>query len=143
MDENHFHKLERLYLSAPANRYYRPEIVVGKGTAEIRIVVREDFFHSGSAVHGSVCFKALDDAAYFAVNSLVRECMLITVQFSVSFIRPVTSGVIQASGVVTQHGKKISFAESCITDERGRIYAKGSGSFMKSDIMFSEEIGYK
>jgi len=143
MDENHFRKLERLYYSAPTNRYYQPEILIGRGTAEIRIKVRDEFFHSGAAVHGSVIFKALDDAAYFASNSLVGECMLVTVSFSVSFIRPVTSGVICARGTVIQHGKKVSFAESSIIDERGRVFAKGSGSFMRSEVLLSEEIGYK
>jgi hypothetical protein len=37
-------------------------------------LVRPDFFHAAHAVHGSVYFKALDDAAFFAVASLVQEC---------------------------------------------------------------------
>jgi acyl-coenzyme A thioesterase PaaI-like protein len=34
--------------------------------------------HSIHAVHGSVYFKALDDAAFFAVNSLVEDVFVLT-----------------------------------------------------------------
>ena len=33
-------------------------------------------------MHGSVYFKALDDAAYFAVSSLVTDYLLVTVSFN-------------------------------------------------------------
>ncbi len=61
--EEHHRKLERLYAAAPTNVYYRPIISVGAGVAEIQIDVRADFFHAAAAVHGSVYFKLLDDAA--------------------------------------------------------------------------------
>lgn len=142
MNTIHFRKLENMYLRAPTNKYYNPAIKIGKGTAEINIAVKKDFFHGAQAVHGSVYFKALDDAAYFAVSSLVNECLLVTVSFNLHFIRPVSNGIIKAEGNVAQHGKKISFAESVLLDDRDRIIARGSGTFVKSDISLSEQIGY-
>ena len=68
----HFQALERMYLAAPINRIYRPTIEVRSGEAEIEIVLAEKYFHSGGAVHGSVYFKMLDDAAFFAAGSLER-----------------------------------------------------------------------
>ncbi|NLL12581.1 MAG: PaaI family thioesterase [Fibrobacter sp.] len=138
----HFRKLEKMYLSAPTNKYYNPDIKIRKGTAEIAFTVKQDFFHGARAVHGSVYFKALDDAAYFAVSSLVTDYLLVTVSFNLHFIRPVSEGIIKAEGKVTQHGKKTSFAESVLFDSRDRIIAKGSGTFVKSDILLAEEIGY-
>lgn len=142
MNQTHFKKLENMYKAAPTNLYYNPTINIGKATAEICFPVKQDFFHSGCAVHGSVYFKALDDAAYFAVNSLIDDYLVVTVSFSLNFIRPITKGLIKAVGNVTQLGKKISFAESIISDERGRVCAKGSGSFIRSDKLLSPEIGY-
>ena len=142
MNTIHFKKLENMYLHAPTNKYYNPGIKIGKGTAEIIFAVKPDFFHAAQAVHGSVYFKALDDAAYFAVSSLVNECLLVTVSFNLHFIRPVSVGIIKAEGKVTQHGKKISFAESVLFNEQDRIIARGSGTFTRSDVLLSEKIGY-
>src|SRR2546425_3538712 len=77
--EEHFRKLERTYVAAACNHYYAPALKVSHGTSELTIAVQESFFHSGRAVHGSVYFKALDDAAYFAVNSLIEDVAVLTV----------------------------------------------------------------
>ncbi len=68
----HFEKLEAMYLSAPNNAYYQPTIHITEGKAEVSIAVRPDFFHAANAVHGSVYFKLMDDASFFAANSLIR-----------------------------------------------------------------------
>jgi hypothetical protein len=52
---------------------------IRKGVAEVIIQVRPDFFHAAGAVRGSVYFKAMDDAAFFAVNSLVKDVFVLTV----------------------------------------------------------------
>ncbi len=69
----HYRALESLYLAAPTNRYFSPAIEIKKGRATITIPVKEDFFHIAGAVHGSTYFKALDDAAFFACNSLIDD----------------------------------------------------------------------
>ncbi len=142
MNTIHLKKLENMYRCAPTNQYYNPDIRIGDGIAEVVFPVKPDFFHSGNAVHGSVYFKALDDAAYFAVSSLVSECLLVTVSFNLHFIRPISNGSIKAEGRVTQHGKKVSFAESVLLDDRKKIIAKGSGTFVRSDKLLCEQIGY-
>ncbi|HEX3019578.1 MAG TPA: PaaI family thioesterase [Chitinispirillaceae bacterium] len=142
MDSTHYKKLENMYLTAPTNQYYNPTIKIGNGTAEVILMIKKEFFHSGGAVHGSVYFKALDDAAYFAVSSMISKYLLVTISFNLHFIRPVSIGMIKAEGKVTQYGKKISFAESVLVDERSRVVAKGSGTFMRSEKLLCEEIGY-
>lgn len=130
----HFRHLERLYLSAPTNRYYQPSIHIEEGRAEIEIPVRDEFFHGMKAVHGSVYFKALDDAAYFAVNSLVSDVMVLTVSFTIHFIRPVSKGSIRATGRVVNASKRLWFAESQAVDSRGKVIGTGTGTFMRSEI---------
>ena len=70
---DHYRKLERMYESSPIYRFYQPDLKVGDGTAEIVISLIEAFHHAAGAVHGSVYFKMLDDAAYFAANSLEKD----------------------------------------------------------------------
>ena len=63
--EEHYRKLEHMYLSAPVNEYYGPEIHISEGRVRVTIPVRPDFFHAADAVHGAVYFKLLDDSDEF------------------------------------------------------------------------------
>ena len=40
--------------------------------------------HAAGAVHGSYYFKVLDDACYFAANSLVSDVFVLTVSFVIT-----------------------------------------------------------
>ena len=67
MNEEHFQKLERMYLGANMNAsiYDTTTVKIGKGTAEIGLTISKKYFHSLGSIHGSVYFKLLDDAAFF------------------------------------------------------------------------------
>lgn len=142
-NKEHCRKLERMYASSPCNEYYAPILTVSNGTAELVIAIREDFFHSAGSTHGSVYFKALDDAAFFAVNSLVEDALVLTVNFNVYLTRPVSHGKIKATGKVVHASGNVFIAEALLFDIEGREIARGSGSFVKSKIKLSSDIGYR
>jgi uncharacterized protein (TIGR00369 family) len=142
-NEEHYRKLERMYLSAPVNEYYRPEIHISEGQAQVTIPVRPDFFHAANAVHGAVYFKLLDDSSFFAANSLVEDVFVLTVSYNVYFTRPVSEGVMKATAKVVQASRRLIIAESVVVDLEKREIARGSGTFMRSMIRLTEEIGYK
>lgn len=101
-NEEHFRKLERMYGRASCNEYYSPKLSISQGTAEVVIPVQQKFYHVLGAVHGSVYFKALDDAAFFAVNSLVEDVFMLTRSFNVHLFQPITSGQMKANGKVVR-----------------------------------------
>ena len=140
--EEHFRRLERMYAAAPINRYYEPVLRISEAKAELTIPVKPDFFHAAGAVHGSVYFKALDDSAFFAANSLVNDVFVLTVTFNVYFTRPVSDGELRATGTVVHRSINLIVADSVVLDSNGRQIARGSGTFMKSRIALSPEIGY-
>jgi len=142
MNAEHYRKLERMYASAPINEYFRPTLVIGEGTAEIRMQVRPDFHHAAGAMHGCVYFKALDDAAFFAANSLITDVFVLTVSYNIFLTRPVTAGPIRAVGIVTHRSRSLVLADSELLDEDGKLLARGSGSFMPSRTALTAEIGY-
>ena len=143
MSEEHYRKLERMYASAPINEYFRPVLTVSEGAAEVLIPVRPDFFHAAKAVHGSVYFKALDDAAFFAVNSLVPDVFVLTATYNIYLTRPLSEGTLRASGRVVNRSRQLFIAEAELVDDRGRPVGRGSGSFMKSTIALNENVGYR
>lgn len=132
-----------MYLSAPVNEYYAPTIHIGRGEAEVSIVVRPEYFHAANAVHGVVYFKLLDDSSFFAANSLVEDVFVLTVSYNVYFMRPVSEGVMTATANVVQASKRLLIAESVIHDSNGKEVGRGSGTFMPSTISLTEDIGYR
>lgn len=140
--EEHFRKLERMYATAPINRIFDPTLHIEEGQAELTLSVRPDFFHVAGALHGSVYFKALDDAAFFAANSLVEDVFLVTVSFNLYLTRPVSEGTIRAVGRVVHRSRRLIIAEAVLYNDEGKEIARGSGTFMRSDVPLSPEIGY-
>ena len=67
------------------------------------------------------------DAAFFAVNSRVREVFVLTVSFTVYLLAPVAKGEMVASGRVTHQSKRLYIADSSIEVD-GKVVARGSGS---------------
>ena len=146
MDEisaaEHYAKLQRMYLNAEANRYYAPMMRVEQSRCEISIDVRSDFFHSAGAIHGSVCFKLLDDSAYFAAASLDPKNHLVTTQFTIYFVRQVNRGTLRSVGSVLYRTGRITVAEAKAFDYKDRLVATGSGTFIPSQSLLSERVGY-
>ena len=127
----HFAALESMYLSAPTNEYYQPTIKVSDEASEISIQVEPKFFHSGGALHGSVYFKLLDDAAFFAANSVELEYFVLTADFRIDLLRPCVGGRITATGSIIRAGRQDILAESCLYDESRRLLATGRGRFSR------------
>jgi uncharacterized protein (TIGR00369 family) len=141
-DAEHYRKLERLYAAAPVSQWYGATILIGDGRAEVRLATRPEFYHAAHAVHGSVYFRALDDAAFFAVNSRVREVLVLTVSFTVHFARPVTSGEMLAVGRLLHGGGRLFLAEADLLDGAGQLLGHGSGVFARSAVSLDPSIGY-
>lgn len=142
--DTHYRKLENMYLkSAQINAFFRPGLKISRMEAEVKIPVRPDFFHAAQSVHGAVYFKALDDAAFFAANSIVTDVFVLTLTFQVQLTRAIKGGVITAKGKVLQNLGNQIIAESVLYDDRGKEAARGNGVFVKSKVALGPEIGYE
>jgi len=68
----HYRRLERLYHQANVQQLFPDSSIrVSHGSAELTLPIDPKYFHGAEAIHGSVYFKLMDDAAYFAVASVV------------------------------------------------------------------------
>jgi len=132
-----------MYLAAPINTFFRPSIAIMEGGTEIEIEVREAFFHTAGAVHGAAYFKVLDDAAFFAANSLVQEVFVLTKSFTVHFTRPVTQGIMRAVGRVVEERTRQISAEAVVYDSSKREIGRGSGIFVPSRISLTSIPAYR
>ena len=138
----HFIALQNLYLAAPISELYHPTIEISDSEATIEIEVSDRFFHSAGGLHGSVYFKMLDDAAFFAANSLERDVFVLTTAFTTYLTRPVSSGTIRSVGRLVNRNKTQFIGESVLYDSEGNELGRGSGIFVRSKVPLKEMRGY-
>lgn len=141
--EDHYRKLENMMHDAPIVKLTGARIHIDRGRSTITLPVRPDLYHAAGALHGSMYFLALDNAAWFAVNSLIEDVFVLTVSFTVYLIRPVEKGIVRAEGIVTNTTRTQYFAESVAYDADGREIARGSGVFVRGKSRLTEDIGYR
>ncbi len=138
MNQTHYRSLENMYLAAPVNKIFPPRITIGNGEAEIEIDLKPDYHHTAGAVHGSVYFKLLDDAAFFAANSLEEDVFVLTTSFTTYITKPVVDGIMRAVGKVVNANRSQWIAESIVYNSAGREIARGNGIFVRSKILLNK-----
>jgi uncharacterized protein (TIGR00369 family) len=140
----HHRALESLYRSAPINRAFPSELeIVADGFARIRYEVSADHYHAAGALHGTAYFKMLDDAAFYAVNSMVTDRFVLTTAFNLLFTRPLKAGPVIAEGRWISGRKRVFVADARLIDADGEEAARGTGTFMRSRIALSALPGYR
>jgi len=140
----HFRALESLYASAPINRLFRSRLeIVAAGEARIVFDVTPETYHAAGAAHGTLYFKMMDDAAFYACNSLVSDRFLLTTAFNLVFTRPIRGGRITAEGRWISGRKRIFVGEARLVNEDGEECGRGTGTFMRSHIALSGLDGYR
>lgn len=139
----HYNSLISMYSAAPVNEIYSPIMTLSEGEAEIVIEVGEKYHHSGGGVHGSVYFKLLDDAAFFAANTLEPEVFVLTTSFTTYITRPISDGKMRAVGKVVNRNKSQFIAEAVVYDDLDREIGRGNGIFVRSKISLKDAKGYQ
>ncbi|HET9427578.1 MAG TPA: PaaI family thioesterase [Allosphingosinicella sp.] len=140
----HFRGLEALYRAAPINSLFRSEIEIAEpGLARIRFQVAPETFHAAGAAHGTLYFKMMDDAAFYACNSLVSDRFLLTTAFNLVFTRPLKSGAVVAEGRWISGKRRVFVGEARLLLSDGEEAARGTGTFMRSHIPLSGLEGYR
>lgn len=144
MHEDHYRQLERMYLTANVNRllYESVTLHIQHRQATLTLEIDERYHHAGRSAHGSVYFKLLDDAAFFAVNSVVRDVFVLTVSFHLHLLRPVASGQLRAEGQVRSVSRTLFTADAVLFNAKGKEVAAGTGTFARSEIPLTADVGY-
>ena len=125
--QEHFRALERLYAQAPINRLFESRLEIA----------------AAGAVHGTSYFKMLDDAAFYAANSLVSDRFILTTAFNLLFTKPLKSGPVIAEGRWVSGKRRVFVADARLIDSEGDEIARGTGTFMRSHIPLATLPGYR
>jgi len=139
----HFEALENMYLAAPINSIYKPTISISEGFSEINMNVSEIYHHGAGAVHGSIYFKMLDDAAFFAASSYELKFFIVTTSFTTYLTKPVSKGKLKSTGKVVNKNKSQFIVESIVYDSEDREIGRGNGIFVRSKMLLTQANGYE
>jgi uncharacterized protein (TIGR00369 family) len=141
--EAHHRALQQLYASAPINLLFRSSLTLAEaGRSRIDFAVEPASFHAAGAAHGTLYFKMLDDAAFYAANSLVSDRFLLTTAFNLHFTKPLREGPAFAEGRWVSGKRRVFVAEARIVDSSGEECARGTGTFLRSHIGLAGLAGY-
>ncbi|HYJ51905.1 MAG TPA: PaaI family thioesterase, partial [Allosphingosinicella sp.] len=127
----------------------------GPGARMIRAVLAWDLAVSGGSAaecvrlaaealaHGTLYFKMMDDAAFYACNSMVSDRFLLTTAFNLVFTRPLKPGPMIAEGRWVSGRRRVFVGEARLVSADGEEAARGTGTFMRSHIPLSSLEGYR
>ncbi|PZO92069.1 MAG: thioesterase [Sphingomonas sanxanigenens] len=143
-EQAHFRALESLYAAAPINKLFDSRLeIVSAGVARIHFNIDSRVSHAAGAAHGTIYFKMLDDAAFYAVNSLVTDRYLLTTAFNLLFTRPLKDGPVIAEGRWISGHRRVFVADARLIDVDGEEAARGTGTFMRSKFALAGLPGYR
>ena len=134
----HRRALERLYDAAPLHGRIPMRLEVGVATARVHFEATADFHHAARSLHGSLLFKMLDDAAFFAIASEDDDVFAPTARFEVEFLRPVGTGPLVADGRVTGAEGRRRTAEAEVRTSDGVVVARGRGEFSRGRTRWAD-----
>lgn len=142
--EAHHRALEALYAAAPINRLFASTLTIPEpGVARISFAIATDHFHAAGAAHGTAYFKMLDDAAFYACNSLITDRFLLTTQFNLLLTRPLPAGPVTAEGRWVSGQRRVFVGDARLIAADGEEVARGTGTFMRSRIALAGLPGYR
>lgn len=122
---------ERFHLSS-FNEWFGTELVrFGDGEVEIALMLKDHHLNPGGIIHGGVIASLLDIAIGFALRTrLSVEFAHVTTQLQINYLKPCRSGRVTAIGTAVHQGRRTGYGEATLTDDRDRMLARGSGSFL-------------
>ena len=85
----------------------------------------------------------MDDAAFYACNSMVSDRFLLTTAFNLVFTRPLKAGPVIAEGRWVSGKRRVFVGEARLILPDGEEAARGTGTFMRSHIPLSSLDGYR
>jgi uncharacterized protein (TIGR00369 family) len=105
---------------------------IDRGTATLGLTIRQELTQNHGVVHGGVVASLIDTATAFAIISLLapRE-KVTTVDLTISYLRPLTSGRVTALARVVRSGRRILVVSADVLDGDGKLAATALSTYIK------------
>lgn len=106
--------------------------VLKQGLVKYVLEIKDKHLATPVAAHGGVLAGLIDGTLGVAALSEVaeRQKVVSTVELKINFLKPVSLGdILTAEGEVISAGNRLIFTEAKVTNQKGILVAKASGTF--------------
>ncbi|MBA2333419.1 MAG: PaaI family thioesterase [Acidobacteriota bacterium] len=105
---------------------------MGPNEAVIEIEMRDELRQPSGVLHGGVTATLIDTAMAFAViTRLAEDERASTIDLTVHYLRPHTTGTITCTGKVVRAGNKIFTVSADVVNEQGKLIATALSTYTK------------
>ncbi len=106
----------------------------GPGSAAFALDVREELTRMGGILHGGAVVSLMDTAAAFAVHTLLEPGRsTVTVDLTVHFLRPASSGRLLARARTLRRGRRVVILSVEAEDCAGTVIATATMTYYTQD----------
>jgi len=117
----------------PLARLFGMELVdIELDKAVMAIVIRDDLRQPSGVLHGGVTASLIDTAMAFAVRTRlpINEATA-TIDLTIHYLRPHTTGTCTCTAVVVRAGKRIFTVSADVVNEEGKLIATGLSTYTR------------
>ena len=105
---------------------------VGLGTATLVVHVRDELMRNDDIVHGGVMASLIDSAFAFAIIPILDEGeRTVTVDMTIHYVRPVSSGAAKAVARVVRAGRRVITVSAELFDENEKLAATALSTYLR------------
>ena len=128
-------RIHEAFAQVPYARLLGLEFVSAeRGAAVYRLNVREELTRMRGILHGGAVASLMDTAAAFAVHTLLEpDQWTVTVDLTLHFLRPASSGQLTAHARVVRNGRRLVILTVEAKDQSGQLIAIASTTYTKQD----------
>lgn len=102
------------------------------GEASLSLPIRHELTQNQGVVHGGAIASLLDTATAFSILTLLApEERVTTVDLTISYLRPVTKGLVTAHARVLRQGRRLFSVTADATDLDGTLIATALSTYIK------------
>jgi acyl-CoA thioesterase len=105
---------------------------IGSGTATLGLEVRKALKQNHGVVHGGAIASLIDTATAFAILSLIEpDEKVTTVDLTISYLRPITTGRITAVAKVLRAGRRLLAVSAEVLDKDGKLTTTALSTYIR------------
>ena len=105
---------------------------VAPGTATLVLPAREELMRNDDIMHGGAMASLIDSAFAFAIIPLLGEGeRTVTVDLTLHYLRPVSSGAAKAVARVVRAGRRVITVSAELFDENDKLAATALSTYLR------------
>ena len=133
LSEQQFERLEKALARIPFASLLRIQLDAAEpGQASMSVVIREELKRDSGVVHGGAIATLIDTCTAFAIIPLLEEDEhSVTVDLTISYLRPLTTGTARASARVLRQGSRMIVLSAEVLDHEEKLAATALSTYLR------------